>query len=69
MKANDPTDQNHRHTINRLVNKDPAERAEKQLQSVRKHGHRERKDDSRRVSFGARNIRFNLSGSFIGERN
>ncbi len=47
VKTDDPTDQNHRCTINDLIAENPACRAEQQLQSIRKHGHRERKDDSR----------------------
>ncbi len=38
MKTEDPTEQNHRHAINGLINKRPAERSKDQLQPVRRHG-------------------------------
>ena len=44
MKTDNPTDQNHRDTINGLVNERPAHRAEEQLQSIRRHGYSQREN-------------------------
>ena len=46
MKADDPTDQNHRDAINGLINEHPAERAKEQLCAVRRQGDGQRDDDS-----------------------